>query len=53
MITITKSRSLRSITDVLKERKIKKDEIISFFQNSEGDYVIMYEYNTSNDGKQS
>lgn len=53
MITITKSGSLRSITDVLKERKIKKDDIISFFQNSEGDYIIMYEYNTSNNGKQS
>lgn len=53
MVNITKSKSLRAIADMIKQKGIEKKDILSFFQNTEGDYIIMYDYNEPKNGKQA
>jgi len=53
MVNITRSKSLRAIADMIKQKGIGKKDIMSFFQNTEGDYIIMYDYNEPKDGKQA
>lgn len=53
MIKIETSRTLRYLTDALNQKHVKKDDIVSFFQNKEGNYVVMYESKMLSNGADS